>query len=221
MKIVAVVPARSGSRRLRNKNVLPFGGSNLLVHKIRQLKLVNGLDGIVVSSDSEEYLDMARSEGVETHKREPEFADDIKSPIGDVVRNICESIDCDDVLWAHCTSPLVSPSQYESAIAEYRSAIASGYDSLMSFEQIREFLWNENGPINYESGKGQPRSQDLPPLYRYNSGIVIAPRLKMIEWGSYHGPKPYMFIMDKMSSVDIDDGLDMACARAYLEMGRE
>ena len=61
-KITAVIPVRAGSKRLPNKNILPFGDSNLLIHKIRQLKQVKGVDTIVVSSDSPEMLNMAYSE---------------------------------------------------------------------------------------------------------------------------------------------------------------
>ncbi len=67
--ITAVIPVRAGSKRLPNKNILPFGKSNLLIHKIEQLKQVNGVDKIIVSSDSEEMLKMAESCGVGIQKR--------------------------------------------------------------------------------------------------------------------------------------------------------
>ena len=57
--LTAIIPVRAGSRRLHNKNILPFGDSNLLVHKIRQLKAVKSIDEIVVSSDSDVMLEMA------------------------------------------------------------------------------------------------------------------------------------------------------------------
>ena len=65
----AVIPVRAGSRRVKDKNIRPFGESNLLIHKIRQLKQVSKIDKIVVSSDSELMLSMAEKEGVEVHKR--------------------------------------------------------------------------------------------------------------------------------------------------------
>lgn len=74
--ITAVIPVIAGSRRLPNKNILPFGDSNLLIHKIRQLKQVNEIDNIVVSSDSDKMLKMAETEGVLTHKREIEYCDE-------------------------------------------------------------------------------------------------------------------------------------------------
>ena len=83
-KITAIIPVRAGSRRLPNKNILPFGDSNLLVHKIRQLQQVKNIDNIVVSSDSDKMLEIAKAEGVLIHKRAIEYADDktktFKSP---------------------------------------------------------------------------------------------------------------------------------------------
>ena len=58
-KITAVIPVRAGSRRLPNKNILPFGNSNLLVHKIRQLKQVKQISNIVVLTDSNTMIQMA------------------------------------------------------------------------------------------------------------------------------------------------------------------
>ena len=85
-KTVAVIPVRAGSRRLKNKNILPFGDSNLLVHKIRQLKKVEGIE-VVVSSDSPEMLRMAEAEGVGIHVRSRIYADEVSAPFGEVVAN--------------------------------------------------------------------------------------------------------------------------------------
>ena len=62
----AVIPVRAGSRRLKNKNISSFNGSNLLVNKINQLKKVESISNIVVSSDSYEMLEMAKKENVLT-----------------------------------------------------------------------------------------------------------------------------------------------------------
>lgn len=78
--ITAVIPVREGSRRLKNKNVAPFAGTNLLLNKIEQLKKMPEIARIVVSSDSDMMLEMARSAGTLTHKRAPEYCDEkIKS----------------------------------------------------------------------------------------------------------------------------------------------
>lgn len=122
-KITAVIPVRAGSKRLPNKNILPFGDSNLLIHKIRQLKQVKGLDTIVVSSDSPEMLNMAYSESAEgdgmpkivLHERPAEYCDDTTKPF----KNIAENIEGDIILWAVCVCPLLSVQTYDKAIQTY------------------------------------------------------------------------------------------------------
>lgn len=217
MSITAVIPVRAGSRRLKNKNIAPFNGTNLLLNKIDQLKQVPEIERIVVSSDSDVMLAMARERGVHTHKRAPEYCDEQTKTFGEVVRHVAQSVEGDHILWATCTSPLVEPDLYRQAISEYYTAIEGGqYDSLASFEVIRRYLWTEIGPLNYELGVKHVPSQKLPPLYIVTDGILLAPREKMIEWCYFHGSKPYRFIVSKRAAVDIDDGLDLLCARAWL-----
>lgn len=218
MSITAIIPVREGSRRLKNKNVAPFAGTNLLINKINQLKQVKELDRIVVSSDSDMMLSMAKAQGVMTHKRAIEFCDEKSKSFGEVVAHICENVPGDDILWATCTAPLVFPKHYSEAIGLYHQALADGYDSLVSMEKFKRYLWDEKGPVNYELGIKHVPSQQLPPLYFVTDGILLAPRIKMIEWKYFHGRNPYRYILDKRTSIDIDDGLDLACARAWLDM---
>ena len=216
--ITAIVPVRQGSRRLKNKNLAPFAGSNLLLYKLEQLKRVKSIRRIMVSSDSDLMLDFAGRAGVQTHKRAPEYCDEKTKTFGEVVRHVCECASGEHVLWATCTAPLVSPHIYEKAIHLYFQALQQGYDSLMSVEVIRRYIWDEHGPINYELGLKHVPSQQLPPVYFVTDGILLAPREKMIAWSYFHGRNPYRFQLQKRTSVDIDDGLDLACARAWLDM---
>jgi len=217
-KITAVIPVRAGSTRLKNKNIAPFAGTNLLVNKINQLKQVKEINRIVVSSDSNLMLSMAEAVGADTHKRALEFCDEKTKTFGEVVRHIAESVDGDDILWATCTSPLVFPKDYREAIATYYEALQNGYDSLMSVESFKRYIWNEEGPLNYELGLKHVPSQQLPMMYFVTDGILMAPREKMIEWSYFHGRHPFKFLVDKRTGCDIDDGLDLACARAWLDM---
>lgn len=134
MSITAIIPVREGSRRLKNKNIAPFAGTNLLINKINQLKQVDEITDIVVSSDSDLMLAMASSQGVKTHKRAPEFCDEKTKTFGEVVAHICESVPGNDILWATCTAPLVFPKHYREAVALYYKALEQGYDSLVSME---------------------------------------------------------------------------------------
>ena len=216
--ITAIIPVREGSTRLKNKNIAPFAGTNLLINKINQLKQVSEINRIVVSSDSDLMLSMAKAVGADTHKRALEFCDEKTKSFGEVVRHIAENVDGEDILWATCTSPLVFPKDYRRAIFTYYKALDNGFDSLMSVESFKRYIWDENGPINYELGLKHVPSQQLPIMYFVTDGILMAPRKKMIEWSYFHGPHPYKFLVDKRTGCDIDDGLDLACARAWLDM---
>lgn len=218
MSITAIIPVREGSTRLKNKNIAPFAGTNLLLNKIEQLKKVERVDNIVVSSDSDAMLKMARYAGVDTHKRAPEYCDEKTKSFGEVVAHIASNVTGDDILWATCTSPLVFPRHYVNALERYYPCLEEGYDSLVSVEIIKRYLWNEEGPLNYELGTKHVPSQQLPNLFIITDGILLAPRQKMIEWQYFHGRHPYKFILGKRESVDIDDGLDLAQARAWLDM---
>lgn len=216
--LTAVIPVRAGSRRLKNKNIAPFAGTNLLLNKIEQLKKVKEIDRIVVTSDSDIMLGMAENAGVYVHKRAPEFCDESTKSFGEVVRHVAENVEGEHILWATCTSPLVFPLIYSEAIRKYWQVLEEGYDSLVSFEKIKRYLWDENGPLNYKLGLEHVPSQQLPDLYIVTDGILLAPRKKMIEWSYFHGKNPYKFIVDKRTAVDVDDGLDLAVARAWLDM---
>ena len=184
--ITAIIPVRAGSTRLKNKNIAPFAGTNLLVNKIHQLQEVKEITRIVVSSDSDLMLAMAKAAGADTHKRAPEYCDEKTKTFGEVVRHIAESVDGETILWATCTSPLVFPKDYRKAIAAYYPALEKGYDSLMSVESFKRYIWNEEGPLNYELGLKHVPSQQLPTLYfelanlkacslNFNSSTIITP----------------------------------------------
>jgi len=216
--ITAIIPVRKGSRRLKGKNIASFSGSNLLSYKIEQLKTVKKISQIIVSSDCDDMLCMAYEMGAFTHKRADEYCDEETKSFGEVVAHICENVTGEHILWATCTSPLVEPDQYSEAINCYFKALSEGYDSLMSVEEFRRYIWDEKGPLNYKLGIYHVPSQNLSPLYRVTDGILLAPRLKMIEWQYFHGSSPFLFKMDKRSSIDIDDVYDLACAKAWLDL---
>lgn len=219
--ITAVIPVRAGSRRMKNKNIASFNGTTLLEHKIEVLKRVPEISRIVVSSDSEYMLALAEAHGALTHKRPIEYCDEQTKTFGEVVRFVCSSVEGDHILWTPCTCPLIYPKLYSQAISCYWKVRNDGYDSLMSVEPLKRYLWDETGPINYELGLKHVPSQQLPNLYIVTNGILLAPREKMIEWAYFFGPHPYKFVLDKLTSVDIDDELDLIHAQAWFERNRD
>ena len=209
MKIKALVAVRSGSERVINKNTRPFAGSSLLEIKLAQLQLVKELDGIIVNSNDDRMLDIASSYGVETIKREAHFASSSAS-MSDVYRNMAENFNADVIMYANVTNPLVCPSNYSHAIKTYQK-LSEKYDSLNSAHLIKEFMFLDNKPINYELEK-QPRSQDLPNIYALNFAISILTKENMINYKNVVGKSPYMYELNEAESIDIDTELDFYIA---------
>ncbi len=217
--ITAIIPVKKDSTRLPGKNILPFGDSNLLVHKIRQLKEVKEVSSIVVSSDSEEMLEMAEEEGVIPMKRPKQYADE-SLPISEFVSYLSDVVDGDHYMWSCVTSPLVDAVLYKEAIHIYFEKLEAGYDSLVTVSMFQHYLMDESGPFNFSRGRNHPNSQKLPRLYLFTNGIQLTPREKYKEWGDRIGEKPYLMLVGKKESIDIDDIYDYKFALSMYEDDR-
>lgn len=218
-RITAIVPVRKESSRLKDKNILPFGDSTLLEYKLSQLKQVKELNQIVVSSDDNEILAIASRYDVYTMKRPKEYAVR-ECPFGKFVEYICKQVESDDILWACCTSPFVDDKLYSYSINLYNKKLYEDYDSLISIQKLNRFVMDKNGPINYQKGLKHRNSDQLDDLLLFTNGVVIAPRLKMIEWKYIWGNIPYLLEVDKKTGIDISDQYDYEVAKYLLTQER-
>lgn len=215
--ITAVVPVKANSARLPGKNILPFGESNLLLHKIDQLKQVDELTDIIISSDSPEMIQIAESAGVKAILRPEKYANE-SVPFGKFLDYLCEVLPNEHILWACVTSPLVEPYLYRRAIGLYFEKLEEGYDSLITLEPKQTFFMDKNGPLNFKTGLEHKNSEFLEPIYHFTNGINIAPKKKIAEWHYNYGPNPYKLMVNKREAADIDDIYDYVCALVLHEL---
>lgn len=215
--ITAVIPVKGNSTRLPNKNILPFGNSNLLQHKIEQLKQVEGLHEIIVSSDSDEMLAIGEKCGVKAIKRPEQYANE-SVPFGMFLEYLCDIIEGEHLLYACATSPLVEPYLYNKAIKTYFEKLEEGYDSLITCAPYQTYLMDEKGPLNFTMGLAHKNSEQLPMLYHFTNGIDLAPKDKVREWHYNYGPKAYRLLVNKREAADIDDLYDYEIAKALYAM---
>lgn len=207
MKIKALVAVRSGSQRVENKNLRPFAGSSLLELKLQQLKRIHHLDGIVVNSNDDDMLKIAENLGCETVKRDPYYASNEVS-MSDVYKNMAQNMDCDVIAYINVTNPLLKDESIIEAIELYKKVIGTGEcDSVNSAHLIKEFLFKNNLPINYDL-RHQPRSQDLPDISALNFAINIISKERMIESRNVVGFKPRLYVIDEIEATDIDNQID-------------
>lgn len=209
MIIKAVIPVRANSVRIKDKNIRPFAGSSLLEIKIRQLKRMNMLDGIIVHSDSDKMLALAESLGCETVRIEEYFASSAATA-NEVFYNTAIHSDTDIMVHVCVTSPTLKDESLESAINFYLNNMDT-YDSVNSANYIKKFLFLDGKPINHDPDS-HPKSQNLPDIISRTPAISIMSKQTMVDRKDNIGKNPYFFILSEHESIDIDEQLDFEFA---------
>ena len=209
-KLVAIIPVRTGSQRVKNKNIKPFGDTNLLELKIKVLKKVENIEKIIVNTDSYEMAEIARINDCEVIIRDGFYA---SSNINntDYWEYLAKSTKEDCFILCQVTSPFVKTSTYKTAIKLF---LEGEYDSINSVSVEKKFLWKDDNPINYEYYH-TPKSQDLDKILSLNFGITIVNR-ELLEKNKNLVLKKRLFIeLDKLESLDIDDEFDFEIAEYF------
>ena len=215
-KITAIIPVRKGSVRVKNKNLKPFAGTNLLEIKIKQLKRINFIDKIVVSSDCDEMLVTALNYGVETHRRDEYFASS-KADNSEYFHNLAESIQGDYLMYSPVTCPLISKETYFDCINTFQN---ENVENLVTVAPVKHHMWLDGKPLNYNIRKS-PNSQDLPDIHQITYGICIISRDNMIKYKNVVTDNPTFKVLDEIESVDIDTEFDFMVAEIVYKKIKE
>ena len=200
-KYTGLIAVRSGSKRIKNKNIKDFSDSSLLEIKISQAIESRQIDEVVVSSDCDRMLDIAKSMGVNALKRDLEYCTD-SVPMNSVYEHLAKSVSSDHIVYLHVTSPLLKVETLDSCILKYKE-MSSDYDSLATVESIKRYIWFNGKAINYDPNN-HPRSQDLDEYYCLNFAVNIISRSKMIQRKNILGDNFYPYFLDEIESVDVD-----------------
>ena len=204
-RIVALVTVRTGSQRVPNKSMRPFGSTTLLKLKLETLQSVRGLDEIVVSSDGDAVLEVAAAYGATPHKREAYYASD-KCTGSEFFHHLATKIEGEHFLYSPPTGPFISAQTIEKAISTYRD-LPDPYDGVTTVGLVKEHLWLNGKPLNYDV-KSSPNSQDLPDIYNITYGASLISRELMIEYRNVVANNPYCMVLNEREQVDIDTMMD-------------
>jgi CMP-N-acetylneuraminic acid synthetase len=215
--INVLIAVRGGSKRVPRKNVRPFCGSSMLELKVEQALRLEGIAGVVVTSEDDEMLEIADNLGARPMKRDSYYASDTV-PMGDVYVHLASTLDCKDILWTPVTSPLVQDKTIQDCIDIYKHR--EGHDSVVTVNLIKEYMWLEDKAINYDP-KNHPRSQDLPDIYALNFAVNILPRELMIKNKNILGDNFYSYMLDEIEAIDVDTEYEFMLAEFLYEKMRK
>lgn len=224
-RVLAVIPARGGSKRLPRKNVLPLRGKPLIAWTIEAVIASGVATSTVVSSDDEEILSIATSYNVTGFKRSTDLATDTATSV-DVVIEVINALEkmgerYDTVVLLQPTSPFREAADIVSAYQLFCKQIGS--DSVASVCELEHPVqWcgriSDDGTlvgIDFQSNK---RSQDHEKSFRLNGAVYVADVNLLKEKRTLFSNSVKAFVMDKDRSVDIDTEKDYMFCKMLCEI---
>ena len=222
-KILAIIPARAGSKGIKNKNIIDLCGKPLLAYSIEAAKKSKYIDEVLVSTDGEQIAKIAKDYGAYVPFLRPkELASDTAKTIDGIlhaVNYLQNNNEIYDVLvLLQPTQPLRTAKEVDAAIELFFDKNEQALASISEVEDhpllVRTVL--EDGTMkNLLDENSTCRRQDMPKFYRINGAIYINSIKELNEKTSFND-NPIPYIMDKKHAVDIDEEKDLLIANAYI-----
>lgn len=224
-KIVALLPMKANSERVRGKNFRPFAGKPLFRWILDTLLSVPEIDRVVINTDARAILaenGLVDSDRVTIRDRRPEICGDFVS-MNLVLADDIANVPADVYLMTHTTNPLLTSATIEAAILAYRDALTDGtHDSLFSVQKWQTRFYRADGSAVNHDPANLIRTQDLEPWFEENSNFYLFSRDSFRATDARIGRTPKLFEMGRNEGVDIDDqeSWDLAEALALRTLAR-
>lgn len=225
LKVLAVIPARGGSKGVPGKNIRPLGGKPLLAWSVEAARQSRYIDRLILSSDDAEIIRVAREVGCEVpFVRPAELARDETPGIEPVLHALGQVPGYDFVVLLQPTSPFRSAEDIDRCIEACVGGQAPSCVTVTAPEKSPFWMFTLNresrlSPLLPEP-TGFSRRQDLPEVYALNGAVYVARTAWLLERRSFIGPETAGCIMSKEHSVDIDTEEDFALCEFRLSANR-
>ncbi|MBC2400055.1 cytidylyltransferase domain-containing protein [Clostridium tetanomorphum] len=224
-RILAIIPARGGSKGIPRKNIKDLNGKPLIAYTIEEGIKSKYIDKLIVSTEDKEIADISKNYGAEVPYLRPEEISKDETPgIHPIIHGI-EYFDkhnnnFDYVICLQCTSPFRSAYQIDEAIEKLiekdADSIVSVCESEVSPYWMKKII---NGKVTdfLEESTFYARRQDTPKVYRLNGAIYIAKKHILMNYKSWYTENTIPYIMDEKTSLDIDNIMDFKFAQFLIK----
>lgn len=171
MKVAAYIPIKLNSTRTPGKNIKPLSDGTPLCKLIfRTLSSVSNIDEKYCFCSDErikEYLEgevkfLQRSTSLDTNETQ----------CHDIMHSFVNMVNPDVIVLTHATSPFLKSETIEECVDK---VVSGGFDSAFTVERVRDFLWKDGKPMNFDASKA-PRTQDLPEIFKETNGCFAIKR---------------------------------------------
>lgn len=220
---IAIIPARSGSKGIADKNVRPFCGVPLLARSIRAARAATSVDRVVVSTDSTHYADLAKQEGAEVVMRPPELSGDEASSESALL-HVLQATGADPrwIVFLQCTSPFTRAEDIDGLLRRVMEAKGeSGFTAVKS----HRFLWRIQ-PDGSAEGVNHDKSvrlrrQDREPEFTENGAVYVMKTDGFLKHKHRFFGKTVMHEVPEHQGFEIDSEDDWQIAEAvFRKMNR-
>ncbi len=213
---LVVIPARSGSKGLKNKNIKPFNGKPLITWTVEAAKKVFDKSDICISTDSENIAQIVYDEtGIKAPFLRPDNLSGDHASSREFMLHAIEYYESKGysykwIVMLQCTSPLRNEKHLEEALTlveDDLDMLISVYETDSNPYYLHRLISEDNRLIPLFKNSFT-RRQDCPKVYELNGAIYVisVDSIKSYEISDFKNVKPY--IMDKKHSIDVDDEID-------------
>jgi len=228
MKRIAIIPARSGSKGLKDKNIKELNGKPLIAYSIEAALESKQFDKVFVSTDSQVYADIAMKYGADASFLRSEKNSTDTAGSWDVIREVIDIFrekgeEYDEIMLLQATSPLRKSEDIINAVNLLAEKQGNAVVSLT--ECNHSPIWCNTLPedgnmdgFDKEEYKDLPR-QSLPTFYRYNGAIYLVTNCELYNTEHMLEKGCYAYIMPQSRSIDIDTALDFLIAETIMKAG--
>lgn len=216
-KIIAVIPARLGSQRVKAKNLRLINGKPLIYYVIDTCKKVGLFNKVYVNSDSDLFGVVAQRYGVDFYKRPAHLATS-QSMIDEYLYDFLSHVQCDILAVVNPTSPFLKADEIEGAINNF---VENDFDTQLACQDIKTHSFYNNTPINFSTDGKHPRSQDLIPVKALNFAVTIwnaeSFKKQFTEKGhAVYTGKLGFYSFSGLSAIDVDWEEDFVLAELIM-----
>ena len=224
MRIVALLPMKANSERVKGKNFRDFGGKPLFSWVLDTLLSVAEIDLIVINTDARHILaeyGLIDNERILIRDRNEEICGDLIS-MNLIIKDDIKNIDSDIYLMTHTTNPFLSRHSVQAAIEKFQITVkAGGADSLFTVNKVQDRFYDVDvQPINHDPNN-LIRTQDLDPWYQENSNLYLFSKDSFYKTDARIGANPTMLVTAPYESTDIDTPDDWELGEVMVEYYRK
>lgn len=212
MKLSAIITVRKKSERIKNKALIKIKNENITKIKLDQAMRLKLFDNIYFSCNISKLNLYAKQIGINLLNRPKKLF--LDSTVSQIAPYLAGKVVNDHICYLMVTSPLITDKTIKKCIEIYKKLDFKKYDSLSTFVPVKEFLWSETKPLNYNINN-QPHSQNLKGYFKLCPAISILPKKNIFKFKNVIGKKPFKYLIQMPEAMDIDWKHDYELAKIF------